>query len=623
VRIALLIVDLQEDFLDAPDLTPPRGELVARAAALLEGFRAAGRPVIHVWTTIRPGSDQMMPHWRGKSVRRCVAGTPGHAPPPELRPSAHESVVHKVVFSPLATRELATLLLNLRIDAVVLAGVHLHACVRAAALDAYQHGFRVVIAEDAVATYDAVHGTVSRQYLEGRAATFLSVDEVLAMLDDGAPEPPDVSTAVRAAVTVASFARTAWAARSPGERLDVLARLAEVVDADRETLARAIATDVGKPVRDGREEVIFGTDLVRAAARHAADAPADPEGMRRVPHGVIAVVTPWNNPVGIPLGKLAPALAYGNAVVWKPAPKGAGIARRLLDHLRTAGVPEGLVGLVEGDRATAESLMEDPGIDAVTLTGSPAAGAAGQVICARRHVPFQGELGGNNAAVVWEDADLDAAARALALAGFGSAGQRCTANRRIIVAGAVHDAFVERFATAVADLAWGDPLDEATRIGPLVSVEARDRVAEIVERARAVGATILMPHPEPQRRRLASLGAYHPPTVVTGAEPDAEVVREETFGPVVVVQRVTSWDEAMVRLNGVRQGLVAALFTASAERETDFLERAEAGILKIGTGTAGVSPDLPFPGWKASGVGPPEHGPCDRDFYTRVQTVSR
>jgi acyl-CoA reductase-like NAD-dependent aldehyde dehydrogenase len=295
-----------------------------------------------------------------------------------------------------------------------------------------------------------------------------------------------------------------------------------------------------------------------------------------------------------------------------------------LELLARVGFPTGLVGLVLGDRSTAEHLMSSPAVDAVSITGSSAAGCCAQAICAERRIPLQAELGGNNAAIVWSDCDLDDAAAQVAEAAFGSAGQRCTANRRVVVDAACWDPVLARLREAAATIAWGDPLEPDCRVGPLISDSARERVAGCVERAIADGAAVWAPQADgPQAARLAAEGAYYPPTVVCPAAPDAEIVQRESFGPLLVAQRADDWEAALQLLNGVPQGLVAALFTESEARRASFLERAEAGILKLGSATAGVGPQAAFGGWKASGVGPPEHGAGDPEFYTRPQTVYR
>lgn len=432
---------------------------------------------------------------------------------------------------------------------------------------------------------------------------------------------------VAAAASEAQRAQVDWSQAACAERRELLLGLAERVEAATETLARQMAIEVGKPLCDARQEVTFAIGLVRAAVSAVASRPRDLSGadwqVRRRPLGVVAVVTPWNNPLAIALGKIAPALLYGNAVVWKPAPAGGAVAVTALRLMEHAGLPPGIVNLVQGDRSTVEHLLSHKMIDAATLTGSSDAGHAAHVICAWRTIPFQAELGGNNAAIVWSDADLERAAALIARGGFGSAGQRCTATRRVIVDLNCRERFLEIFQRAVARMPWGDPLNDLTQVGPVVSESALRRIAGIVDRAQSAGENILMPHGLLYPAETEPGGFYHPPTIVCCDDPAAEIVMEETFGPLVVVQEARSWEHALELCNAVPQGLVASLFSCSVEHERQFLKKACAGLLKINAPPAGAAADAPFCGWKASAVGPPEHGPADIEFYTRWQTVYR
>jgi acyl-CoA reductase-like NAD-dependent aldehyde dehydrogenase len=261
----------------------------------------------------------------------------------------------------------------------------------------------------------------------------------------------------------------------------------------------------------------------------------------------------------------------------------------------------------------------------VAITGGAAAGWAAQLACARRRIPLQAELGGNNAALVAADADLTHAAQLIAAGAFEFAGQRCTANRRVVVERACLADFTAALCAATASLGWGRPRDETTRVGPLVSQAARGRVARSVERAVADGAVPLGRAPEawPEHAALRSEGAYLPPAVLACDAPGAAIVQQETFGPVLVVQAAADWADALRLTNGVRQGLVAAAFTDDPERRDVFLREVRAGIVKLGTSTAGADVEAPFGGWKQSGIGPPEHGEANREAYTRAQAVYR
>jgi acyl-CoA reductase-like NAD-dependent aldehyde dehydrogenase len=265
--------------------------------------------------------------------------------------------------------------------------------------------------------------------------------------------------------------------------------------------------------------------------------------------------------------------------------------------------------------------MAAPGVDGVTLTGSSAAGFAAQEACARRRIPLQAELGGNNASLVWEDADLELAAREIAEGAFAQAGPRCTANRRGVVPGEARDRLVELLERETAALPWGDPRDESTRVGPLVSVESRQRIESLLARAGGEAEVVASLAESPSVPGFE--GRWHPPTIVRCDDPGHELVQEESFGPVLVVQAAEGWEHAMELVNGVRQGLAAALFSSSGEPWERFLDEAEAGILKRNRSTADAEVDVPFGGWKESGIGPPEHGSFDRDFYTRAQAVYR
>jgi acyl-CoA reductase-like NAD-dependent aldehyde dehydrogenase/nicotinamidase-related amidase len=664
MRPALLLVDLQADFLSAPGLEPAAGDVVRGAARLLEAARSDGVPVIHVVTSVAPDGNDRMPHWKALGVWRCVRGTPGHAPPPELAPHGGEAVVAKTYFSAFASRDLDHALAAVRADALVIAGVHLHGCVRATALDAYERGLEVWIAEDAVGSDDPLHAAVTRRYLEGRAARFApgeairqrwaarnastdsKVPRLPAAVVDGkavevenAPEvacaSPRCGSQTLFTVAVAGARETGrasaaaksggahWRRIPPAERRRILEAVADRFDAEAPVFARELAIDVGKPVSQAVAEVRRAATLVRRAA--ALPAPAtEPRGSesaaRRVPLGVVAAITPWNNPVAIAWGKLAPALALGNAVVWKPAPPATRAALRSLALAAEAGLPDGPVQLVGGDARTAAALMADPGIDAVAFTGSSAAGWSVQEACGRRRLPLQAELGGNNAAVVWSGADLASAAAAIARGAFSFAGQRCTANRRIVVETGLFDELVERLTAETAALVWGDPLDDATEVGPLISPAARDRVRAAVDAAAASAEEVRVPHGAGAPAAGAD-GAYFPPTLIVGPPHEHPIVQQETFGPVLVVERAGSFSHALDLANGVRQGLAAALFAGPGPWRDAFRESARAGILKWNSSTADADVDAPFGGWKDSGLGPPERGPGDVEFYTRPQAL--
>src|SRR5262245_60836922 len=431
--------------------------------------------------------------------------------------------------------------------------------------------------------------------------------------------------AASAQVTAARARAKDWRETPIAERVDFVRRLAATLIAEAESLAALMAAEIGKPIRFGRSEVQHCVDMLDATARRAK---RDEETIatnpawfaRRRPHGVVAVITPWNNPLYIPLGKIVPAIVFGNGVVWKPAPQAQEISRSLVKCLVRAGSPEGSVGLLEGGPCEGEALMREAGVGAVTITGSLATGRVAQDICAERHIPLQAELGGNNAAIVWPDADLAAAARAVATGAFEMAGQRCTANRRVIVHDDCREAFIPLLLEATAALKWGDPAEADTVIGPMVSTAHRDRVAALVQRATS-SCDARLPLGDEPRSVGTHAAKFYPPTIMFCDEPAAKIVQEETFGPVLVVQKAADWKVALSLCNGVRQGLAAAVFTNSDEVANRFLDEAEAGMLKVNQATSNAAVDAPFGGWKACCLGPPEHCQFDAEFFTRPQTV--
>jgi acyl-CoA reductase-like NAD-dependent aldehyde dehydrogenase len=392
-------------------------------------------------------------------------------------------------------------------------------------------------------------------------------------------------------------------------------------------LARQMALEIGKPLAHGLEEVRRAASNVRDVIGRAASFDRQTRlaagRVRHQPLGVVAIISPWNNPVAIPVGKIAPALAYGNTVIWKPAPAATEIARALLQLLRDSGVPHDAVRLLAGDHTTAQQLAADENVDAVSLTGSGAAGHALQEICARRLVPLQAELGGNNAAIVWDDADLPQAAAQIAWGAFGFAGQRCTANRRVIVPRKIFAGFWRELKRAAEKLVWDDPVKKSTDLGPVIDAHKRDEHTAVIQAAQNSGAAHRVEWLLAKRARepWVKAGAYAQPAIVGCDVPEHALVQEETMSPLLVVQRADDFEHALELCNGVRHGLAAALFSPAPQRQKKFLAEARAGILKLNSATAGADASLPFGGWKASGIGPPEHGEADRLFYTRMQAV--
>ncbi len=622
MRPALVLVDLQADFLDRRALHPWPDEIVARSARLLGGCRERGLPVIHVHTVVSPDGDDRMPHWKRADRWECVEGTPGARPPGDVAPRGDEVVIRKRGYDPFSSSELEATLRAAGVDTVIVAGLYLHACVRATALGAYERGWSVWIAGDAIGTTEPDHAELVRIHLAERAARFLDVERILVRIrgqlpvDDRSDEPDtDAARAVATAVDAAG----AWAARL--DRAGVLLEWATALEARSGELVELLADEVGKPVRDGATEVRFALALLREAATRSPT----PDGVevepgevevRHRPHGVVAAITPWNNPIALPIGKIAPALALGNTVVWKAAPETPRAARAVLATLRAGGAPDGVVELLSGAGAVVRAAIDDPRVAAVAFTGSTAVGHALAARCLRRGKPFQGELGGNNAAIVLADADPDATASGLVAAAFANAGQRCTAIRRILIERSAYAAVRDALVAATASLRVGDPRADTTDVGPLVTAAHRARVARRIVAAIADGGRLLIGGGAPPGLEG---DRWLEPTLIDGVAATDRIVREESFGPVAVLLPFDGIDEAIALANGVEQGLLAAVLTSDAERRDRIADAVAAGLVTASAGPLAVHPAAPFGGWKTSGVGPPEHGRWDLEAWARPQ----
>ena len=617
---ALLLVDCQEDYLAREGLQPPREVLVAAIAEGLAAARAKGWPVIHIRTLVAPDGANAMPHRRG--APEAVAGTAGAEPPPELREKGGEPVLAKRFFSAFDAEGLEEALRERGVERLVLAGVHSHACIQASALDAYARAFEVAIPADLVGSDDPAHGARALAWLDGRSATVGTSAFILGT----AARPwrhrnPCDWDEVLGEVEVAGAEDVARAAeRLAGVPLMPLAERAAALGAwhgdlsdTRAIWVEALIRDLGKPRRDAEGEVAYGLDLLaQVAATIADEEEAAGRRVRYRPHGIAGLVTPWNNPFAIPLAKLAPALAFGNRALWKPALPGSRIAGLLHRSLERCGLAE-RVSLVTGDAATGQAVLGHS--DLVSFTGSVAVGRPVVAEAARRGIPVQAELGGSNAAIVDASADLDAAAEDLAAAVFSFAGQRCTAIRRLVVLESIAEPFVARLVEAVRSLKAGGPGDAATQIGPVID---KDRQRTFLDLAQAGGAVLAgggVPAGVPEA------GCWMEPTLLADVPPGHPLLTGEVFGPLAAIIRVPDLAAGIAAHNATGMGLLGALFSSDENSRKRFLAEAEAGLLSINRARPPFAAEGPFTGWKESGYGVPEHGRWNRDFYTRAQAV--
>ncbi|TCK27613.1 aldehyde dehydrogenase family protein [Pseudonocardia endophytica] len=434
----------------------------------------------------------------------------------------------------------------------------------------------------------------------------------------------EVDTAVAAAAAVSKQ----WASTPFPERGDVLRRSAEILAARAGDWGRELAREEGKTLAEGVGEVRRAAEVFRFFAsesqRPVGEVYASPRRHEQIqlvhrPVGPVAVITPFNFPIAIPAWKIAPALAFGNPVVWKPAADVPLLAMRLAEALVEGGLPDGVLSLLIGDGTAGARLVEHARIERVSFTGSTAVGRALIERCGTLARPIQTEMGGKNAAAVLTDADLDLAVAEVAAGAFRSTGQKCTATSRVVVTDAVADEFVRRLCEHTSALRVGDPVDESVQIGPLVSAQARDRVRDAVDTATQRPAVQLLTGGGAYDDDRAA-GAFLAPAVVElgGGDP---LWRDEVFGPVLAVRRVPDDHTALELVNDTVYGLSAAVFTDNLRAVTQAVESLDVGILHINSETAGADPHVPFGGSKHSGFGPKEQGRAAREFFTTTTTV--
>ena len=429
------------------------------------------------------------------------------------------------------------------------------------------------------------------------------------------------------AVGAARDALPSWANASPQVRADLLDAVGLRILAQKDEIGRMLAREEGKTLTEAIGETIRAAQIFRffagEAIRVAGDAIASirPDvdvDVTRDPVGVVALITPWNFPIAIPAWKIAPALAYGNTVVSKPADLTPGSAHMLAKIIHEAGAPAGVFNLVMGHGSIVGiGLVGHPDVDAISFTGSASVGRALLVDAAKGMKKVQLEMGGKNPMVVMNDANLDIAIPACLNSAFFSTGQRCTASSRFIVEAGIHDEFVSKLAKAAAELRIGDALDPATQVGPVASANQLKNNLSYVDIARAEGATVL----GGDTVECAKAGFYQKPALFVGATNDMRSSREEIFGPCASVIKATGFDEALAIANDTEFGLVSGICTGSLKHARTFRKHSQVGMVMVNLPTAGVDYHVPFGGTKGSSYGSREQGRYAAEFYTTVKTA--
>jgi len=439
--------------------------------------------------------------------------------------------------------------------------------------------------------------------------------------------PKGGSAEVEMAVKAARDALPAWSDSSPEVRSDVLDRAGSLIMQRAKEMGTLLSREEGKTLAEGTGEVMRAARILKyfageALRRHGqtleSTRPNIDAATYREAVGVFGLITPWNFPIAIPAWKAAPALAFGNTVVLKPATPTPAIAHALAMIFQEAGAPPGVFNLVIGEGNVGRAIVDHPGIDGISFTGSQEVGRKVAEGAVSRQARIQLEMGGKNPLVVLDDADLERAVACAIDGAFFGTGQRCTASSRIIVTEAIHDRFVEAMAERARSLKVGDALDPDTQIGPAVSEQQLEQNLRYIEIARNEGGRVMTGG---EILKLAKRGHYIAPTLIADTAPEMRINTEEVFGPVASTVRVKDYEEALEIANRGEFGLSAGIVTNSLKHARDFRRRVRAGMVMVNLPTAGVDYHVPFGGTRKSSYGAREQGFAAIEFYTQTKTV--
>ncbi len=433
---------------------------------------------------------------------------------------------------------------------------------------------------------------------------------------------------VDAAVEAAAGAAPAWAAATPADRFTALETIGAELEGRAVELGTQLSREEGKPKLEGIAEVqraawifkFFAGEALRIGGEHIRSVrPGVDVDVLREPLGVVGAITPWNFPIAIPAWKIAPALAYGNAVVFKPAGLVPASAWALAEIVSRSGLPPGAFNLVNGSGSTiGDRLIHHPKVRGVTFTGSQTVGRQVALACAERFAKAQLEMGGKNPLVILDDADLDLAVECAIQGAFFQTGQRCTASSRLVVTERIHDAFVDAMVEAMEALTVGHALQDGTQIGPVVDESQLRQDEEYLGIGAAEGAEIASGG---RRLERDTQGFFLSPALLVNTTNDMRVNREEIFGPIATVVKVADAEEALAVANDTEYGLSAGVCTTSLKHAAMFRDGLQAGIVTVNLPTAGVDFHVPFGGTKGSSQGSREQGRYAIEFFTQVKTA--
>jgi alpha-ketoglutaric semialdehyde dehydrogenase len=430
------------------------------------------------------------------------------------------------------------------------------------------------------------------------------------------------------AIAAAKAAAPGWARSTPQQRHDVLDAIGAEILARKAELGRLLSREEGKTLPEGIGEAgragqifkFFAGEALRLAGEKIPSVrPGVEVEITREPMGVVGLITPWNFPIAIPAWKIAPALCYGNAVVFKPADLVPGCAWALAEIISRSGLPSGAFNLVMGRGSeVGEAILADRRVDAISFTGSVATGRVVAQKAVARMAKVQLEMGGKNPLVVLDDADLDVAVNCAVQGAYYSTGQRCTASSRLIATGKIHDAFVEAMQKKLKTLKVDDALKEGTDIGPVVDANQLKQDMDYIAIGKSEGAELACGG---ERLNRQNEGYFLSPALLIGTNNAMRVNREEIFGPVATVIKAADYDEALALANDTEFGLSSGVCTTSLKHASHFKRNSEAGMVMVNLPTAGVDYHVPFGGRKGSSYGPREQGRYAQEFFTTVKTA--
>ena len=432
------------------------------------------------------------------------------------------------------------------------------------------------------------------------------------------------------AVNAAHNAKKGWRKLGQVARGQLLYKVANIIEENLEDIAETMTREMGKTLPEAKGETARGVAILRYYAgegmRPDGDTipSTDPEALmftRRTPLGVVGVITPWNFPVAIPIWKIAPALVYGNTVVFKPATEAAVTAAKVVECFAKAGFPQGVLNFITGSGSViGQGLIDHPLLNGITFTGSEGVGKNVAKSATDRGIKFQLEMGGKNPVIVAKDADLQLAVDAVLSGGLKSTGQKCTATSRVIVEADIYDQFKELLLNKIDEITIGDGLKDGIWMGPCASESQFNTVCSYIEKGKQEGASLIyggevLTDDEYQK------GFFVRPAVFENVNSDMSIAQEEIFGPVLALMKVNSLEKAIDVANDSKYGLSASIFTRNISSFLSFIDDMEAGLVRVNAESAGVELQAPFGGMKASSTGTREQGEAAKEFYTSIKTV--